>query len=342
MTELFRNNSPGALTRQQAVELEKKRMKERVRKAQELAAAGRGEDTEIAHVSLGELVVPAALQSPEVLDVLRRTAAFQNIPFDRLRVGSPKNSINPNTGVAEFGSAQDQFDDGDDRFDPQGMEWIGVNAGGIAPDTFFGNKDNFGGTDRTEDRGGSPYVYNGPPIGEVVSTAPPLPKVNKMPNFRAPQTYTFGGPTTVGLPGSPSRLRPTNTDHVNAFFDAHRDRLTALADEMHVAPNFLIGLAAGESNWGRPQGQNNLFGMSVNEKPLNYPDWDSAIDAFRRSHWYSRLQGKTEANDFLNELVNTRDGKNMFNSVREGGYAPWVDSLINTVDHRLPIWQQTR
>ena len=86
MTELFRNTSPGALTRQQAVALMKKRMKEPARQARELAAAGRGDDTEIAHVALGELVVPEALQSPEVLDVLRRAAASQNIPFDRLRV----------------------------------------------------------------------------------------------------------------------------------------------------------------------------------------------------------------------------------------------------------------
>ena len=83
MTERFRNNSPGALTRQQPVALMKRRMKERARQTRELAAAGRGEDTEIAHVALGELVIPAALQSAEVVDVLRRAAASQNIPFDR-------------------------------------------------------------------------------------------------------------------------------------------------------------------------------------------------------------------------------------------------------------------
>jgi hypothetical protein len=110
MTKLFRNDSPGALTREQAVALEKKRMKERVRQARELAAAGRGEDTEIAHVALGELVVPAALQSPEVLDVLRRAAESQNIPFDRLRVGSRENSINPNTGAVEFASQPYVYD----------------------------------------------------------------------------------------------------------------------------------------------------------------------------------------------------------------------------------------
>ena len=52
MAGLFRNDSPGALTRQQAVAHMKKLMKERARQARELAAAGRGEDTEIAHVAL--------------------------------------------------------------------------------------------------------------------------------------------------------------------------------------------------------------------------------------------------------------------------------------------------
>lgn len=134
--------------------------------------------------------------------------------------------------------------------------------------------------------------------------------------------------------------RPSNPPHVNAFFDAHRGRLAALADEMKVPPNFLIGLSAGESNWGRPQGRNNLFGFSVNERPLDYPTPDAAIDAFRKSQWYSRLRGKSEASDFLNELVNTEDGKKKYNSVRPGGYAPWIKDMIGTVDRRLPIWER--
>ncbi len=60
MTQLFRNSSPGALSRKQAVKLEKKRQRERAR---ELAAQGRGSETEIAHVARGELVIPFALQN---------------------------------------------------------------------------------------------------------------------------------------------------------------------------------------------------------------------------------------------------------------------------------------
>ncbi len=102
MTHLFRNSSPGALTRAQAVALEKKRLAERRRQARELAAQGRGDDTEVAHVAKGEFVVPEALQTPELLAALRLAAADQGIPLEMLRIGSAKNRINPNTGAPEF------------------------------------------------------------------------------------------------------------------------------------------------------------------------------------------------------------------------------------------------
>ncbi len=92
------------MTLNQARELEIKRARERKRQAAELAAQGRGEDTEIAHVARGEFVVPEVLQTPELLKLLRHAAAAQGIPFERLRVGSRGNSINPKTGVPEFQS----------------------------------------------------------------------------------------------------------------------------------------------------------------------------------------------------------------------------------------------
>jgi len=113
MRELFRNNSPGALTRAQAVErakeIEKAERAERRRMAEDLARRGRGEDTEIAHVARGELhvargelVVPEALQTPEVLKALRRVAYENGMALERYRIGSEHNSINPKTGAPEF------------------------------------------------------------------------------------------------------------------------------------------------------------------------------------------------------------------------------------------------
>ncbi len=49
--------------------LEKKRGVERersMRQARALAAQGRGADTKVAHVAPGEIVLPKALQTPEV------------------------------------------------------------------------------------------------------------------------------------------------------------------------------------------------------------------------------------------------------------------------------------
>ena len=60
----FTNKSPEALTMRQAVERAKEINAKHARLARELAAKGRGDDTEVAHVARGELVVPRALQSP--------------------------------------------------------------------------------------------------------------------------------------------------------------------------------------------------------------------------------------------------------------------------------------
>lgn len=57
----------------------------------------------MAHVALGELVIPRAMQNPAVMAVLARAAEEQNIPLAALRVGDVANSINPRTGVREFG-----------------------------------------------------------------------------------------------------------------------------------------------------------------------------------------------------------------------------------------------
>ena len=68
-----------------------------------LALQGRG-DTEVAHVTPGEIVLPKALQTSGVLGALRQAAADANIPLDQLRIGSALNSINPATGRPEFAS----------------------------------------------------------------------------------------------------------------------------------------------------------------------------------------------------------------------------------------------
>ncbi len=103
--ERFTNKSPGALTMEQAIARHKKSIAEyrrQARHARELAAQGRGGDTEIAHVTPGEIVLPKALQTPTVLGAIHQAAMDAGIPVDQLRVGSTLNSINPQTGQPEF------------------------------------------------------------------------------------------------------------------------------------------------------------------------------------------------------------------------------------------------
>lgn len=71
--------------------------------ARATALQGRGNDTEIAHVTRGEIVVPRQVQTPQVLAALNDALSAHNIPLDMLRVGNALNHINPSTGAPEFG-----------------------------------------------------------------------------------------------------------------------------------------------------------------------------------------------------------------------------------------------
>ncbi len=65
-----------------------------------LALQGRGGDTEIAHVTPEELVIPKRMQSPELMTILARAAQQAGIDPRCLRVGSGRR--NPKTGHEEF------------------------------------------------------------------------------------------------------------------------------------------------------------------------------------------------------------------------------------------------
>lgn len=73
------------------------------KKAKSLAQHGRMGDTEMAHVTVGEIVLPLSVQTPEVMEAV--SSAFEEIgvPMDRYVVGDEANSINPETGMQEHG-----------------------------------------------------------------------------------------------------------------------------------------------------------------------------------------------------------------------------------------------
>jgi len=74
-----------------------------------VAMSGRGGDTEIAHLTPGEIVIPKRLQTPEFVKALYVAAHAFGIDLARLVVGSGKNVINPRTGQPEF---DDEGNDG--------------------------------------------------------------------------------------------------------------------------------------------------------------------------------------------------------------------------------------
>ena len=83
---------PGARTsmRELARKLAKEEETQRAHRnqARQLARKGRGGDSEIAHVTPGEIVVPRELQTPEVMAALDWAAAGVGLSLDRLRVGA--------------------------------------------------------------------------------------------------------------------------------------------------------------------------------------------------------------------------------------------------------------
>lgn len=65
--------------------------------------AGRGTDTVMAHMSLGEIVIPRVFQDdPEFMGMLQSYFQEQGMDIGEFTVGDPANKINPETGYPEF------------------------------------------------------------------------------------------------------------------------------------------------------------------------------------------------------------------------------------------------
>lgn len=66
--------------------------------------AGRGTDTVMAHLSLGEVVIPRSfLDDPDVMQMLQLLFQEAGADIAEFTVGDPANKINPETGYPEFG-----------------------------------------------------------------------------------------------------------------------------------------------------------------------------------------------------------------------------------------------
>lgn len=70
---------------------------------QNLASKGRGGDNTLAHLTQGEIVIPLAAQTPELIQTLEQAFLESGLPLDRYIVGDDDNSVNPETGMPEYG-----------------------------------------------------------------------------------------------------------------------------------------------------------------------------------------------------------------------------------------------
>ena len=75
-----------------------------VHQHEQLEEAGRGTDTTMAHMSLGEIVIPRAMQDdPRVMEFLKQAFEAMGADINEFTVGHEANKINPETGYPEFG-----------------------------------------------------------------------------------------------------------------------------------------------------------------------------------------------------------------------------------------------
>jgi hypothetical protein len=105
--------------------------------AERLAAMGRGGDTEIAHVTPGEIVVPRAWQDAKMMRELQMRADRTGVPLDQFAVGASQNSINPNTRVPEFPFLKANIDGGRSG----GGDYDGFGNGNMEEITVTGARD---------------------------------------------------------------------------------------------------------------------------------------------------------------------------------------------------------
>ena len=66
------------------------------------AAQGREGDSLMGHLTPGDLVIPMEIQTPEIVNALRKHFAANGVPMERFLAGHKANSKNPSTGAPEF------------------------------------------------------------------------------------------------------------------------------------------------------------------------------------------------------------------------------------------------
>ena len=100
--------------------------------AEMLASKGRKGDDDVAHLTTGELIVPPQVLAamPELESLLMQAFTKAGADIEQYRVGGGDDSVNPETGMKEFGWNDDEGD--------TGSGWGGPD-GNMATNDFGGN-----------------------------------------------------------------------------------------------------------------------------------------------------------------------------------------------------------
>lgn len=115
----------------------------------QMAQMGQGGDTEVGHLTPGEIVVPKSAMTPAVLRALKGAFKSAGLDMGRYVVGGADDSANPETGARQF---YDVAGDGSDKDEGAARDGTGTTGGNMGGG--FGGQ--FGG-----DLGGPPK--DGPP-----------------------------------------------------------------------------------------------------------------------------------------------------------------------------------
>ena len=117
--------------------------------AEMLASKGRKGDDDVAHLTTGELIVPPQVLAamPELESLLMQAFTKAGADIEQYRVGGGDDSVNPETGMKEFGWNDDEGDTGSGWGGPDGnmaTNDFGGNDGGHETNNYYQQEPNRG------------------------------------------------------------------------------------------------------------------------------------------------------------------------------------------------------
>jgi len=183
---------------------------------------GRGGDTVMAHLSLGELVIPRAfLDDPQVMEAMKALFDEAGANINQYIVGDPANSINPETGYPEFGFFKKIFKAIKKIAIPAALSYFGAPylssalGGGTIGGALAGGLTGAAGSAIT---GGNPLTgaltggltgyagaggFDGTGIGDILGKAP---SIGQGPNLDGSAGYNIAG---SGIKGAVADIIPS-------------------------------------------------------------------------------------------------------------------------------------